>query len=91
MANHLTLGFVFALALTGACATTTLAEGKPKVPANNPCQSDIKKYCSDVVPGNGRVAQCMKKHASELSYGCKKWGEQFAKKHPSVTKEADGK
>ena len=40
------------------------AEGKP-------CQADIQKLCKDVQVGGGRVRECLKSHAAELSAGCK--------------------
>lgn len=35
------------------------------------CRADVEKFCKDVQPGGGRVAQCMKQHESELSDACK--------------------
>ena len=35
------------------------------------CQSDRQTYCGSVEKGGGRVMQCMKQHASQLSPGCK--------------------
>lgn len=35
------------------------------------CSPDVKKYCADVQPGGGRIMQCMKSHASDLSDACK--------------------
>ncbi len=40
--------------------------------ADQPCVADAKKFCDDVRPGEGRVAQCMKEHEKDLSPGCKK-------------------
>jgi hypothetical protein len=38
-----------------------------------PCADIVKKYCSGVVPGGGRVAQCLEKHMDEASIACKDW------------------
>ena len=34
------------------------------------CRSELDTYCAKVAVGEGRVAQCLKDHASELSPGC---------------------
>ena len=34
------------------------------------CRSELDTYCANVAVGEGRVAQCLKDHASELSPGC---------------------
>ena len=34
------------------------------------CRSELDAYCANVEVGEGRVAQCLKDHASELSTGC---------------------
>ena len=34
------------------------------------CQADIKKYCSGVQPGGGRIALCLKPYSSTLSSEC---------------------
>jgi hypothetical protein len=69
----------------------SLADDKGKTPASSPCSDDIQKYCSDVTPGEGRLAKCMKKHASELSSGCKEYGKKYKKEHPEIEKELSSK
>ena len=34
------------------------------------CRAELETYCAEVEVGEGRVAQCLKDHASELSPGC---------------------
>jgi hypothetical protein len=82
---------VIALFLSVPLFSTLAFADQVKVPANNPCTGDIQKYCSDKVPGTGELAKCMKAHASELSSGCKSFGEEFKKKHPEVVKKAEAK
>jgi Cysteine rich repeat len=34
------------------------------------CRAELETHCADVEVGEGRVAQCLKDHASELGPGC---------------------
>jgi hypothetical protein len=34
------------------------------------CRGDLETHCAGMDAGEGRVAQCLKDHASELSPGC---------------------
>jgi Cysteine rich repeat len=52
---------IFCLALS----SVTLAQEA------RPCAEDAAKLCKGVQPGAGRIAQCMKEHANELSPACK--------------------
>jgi Cysteine rich repeat len=36
----------------------------------NSCAEDIKKYCSDVTPGEGRMLYCMHAHEDKISPKC---------------------
>jgi hypothetical protein len=36
-----------------------------------PCAEDIKKSCSNVEPGRGRIVACVKEHLTEFSDVCK--------------------
>jgi hypothetical protein len=35
------------------------------------CKSDLKKFCSEVTPGEGRVAACLNSNEDQLSSKCK--------------------
>ena len=35
------------------------------------CRADRETYCDGVEKGGGRIMQCMKEHAAELSPGCR--------------------
>jgi cysteine rich repeat protein len=50
--------------LLGAAADVS-AQGR------GPCAEDAAKFCKDVQPGKGRMAQCLKEHENELSPSCK--------------------
>ena len=34
------------------------------------CGDDLKKYCSTVTPGEGRIVLCMQAHEDKISVGC---------------------
>ena len=36
----------------------------------NACEEDIKKYCSTVTPGEGRMIYCMEAHEDKISAKC---------------------
>ena len=42
------------------------------------CAGDIKKYCSDVTPGEGRMIYCMQAHEDKISPKCAYELEQTA-------------
>jgi len=48
-----------------------------------PCKEDIKKFCAEVKPGEGRIIKCLKEHENELSESCKT--------HKAVKKEEHNK
>ena len=35
------------------------------------CKEDVKKFCKDVKPGDGRIVECLKKNRESLSESCK--------------------
>lgn len=37
----------------------------------NECKDDLKAYCSDVKPGEGRLINCIDKHMAKVSDRCK--------------------
>jgi hypothetical protein len=39
--------------------------------SNQPCRADLEKLCKGVAQGGGRLSNCLREHASELSPGCK--------------------
>jgi hypothetical protein len=53
-------------ALLLVAGTTATAQPRPRL-----CAADIKAYCTDVVPGEGRVAACIKEHIGDFSPACK--------------------
>ena len=51
-----------ALLLSGSSA---VAQGAARA-----CVADVKKNCAGVEPGEGRIADCIKKHVGDLSTPC---------------------
>ena len=58
----------------------TFAQGAPPAPSGGggefskvreACRADIARFCGDVKPGGGRIRECLKAHAADLSDGCK--------------------
>jgi len=39
--------------------------------AANECRDDLKKFCSDIKPGEGRLLQCIDKNDAKVSGRCK--------------------
>ena len=37
----------------------------------NECRDDLKKYCSDIKPGEGRLLQCVDKNDAKITARCK--------------------
>lgn len=35
------------------------------------CRADYAKFCDGIKPGGGRIAQCLKAHANDLSAECR--------------------
>ena len=54
------------VALMFVAGNTAMAEPRPR-----PCAVDIKAFCTDIQPGEGRIAACIKEHISDFSPGCK--------------------
>jgi hypothetical protein len=54
------------IALLFVAGTTAMAQPRPR-----PCAADIKAYCTDIEPGEGRVAACIKEHIGDFSPACK--------------------
>lgn len=51
-----------------------LLAGEPNVMDWNrsACNADIKRYCGDIKPGEGRIPACLKAHDDKISQPCKK-------------------
>jgi hypothetical protein len=58
----------------------SMATGVYAAQNEKPCAADAAKLCKGVQQGQGRVAQCLKEHANELSPACKENIEKVKEK-----------
>jgi hypothetical protein len=61
---------LFAACITTACLSTTVF-AQTNNAMMRACRSDAQSHCPTVIPGGGRVAQCLKEHEAELTASCK--------------------
>jgi hypothetical protein len=66
----------FLISISGNLASAQPPPGR----VNRSCMTDIDKFCKGIAPGNGRIAQCLKEHTSELSPDCKANRTELKKK-----------
>jgi hypothetical protein len=53
-------------------ASGAMAQMRPGAKAAaRACKPDIRQFCGEVAPGQGRIKACMKAHIRELSEPCK--------------------
>lgn len=58
------------IALTlSALSTAALAQTASERAA---CHGDVKTFCSGVMPGGGRILNCLAKHKNKISAACAK-------------------
>lgn len=67
---------LFPLVCLGLCSVCARAADAPTAPVEGPnvraaCAADVKKFCSGVQPGKGRIRACITQHSDELSAGCR--------------------
>lgn len=77
----------FSLAVQVQAADAPAAAG----PDRNACKEDVKKYCPNVQPGQGRIARCLKGHEKELSQACqdaRTAAREKAKEHAKQKRDA---
>lgn len=82
-----------AAAQTGAAPKT---DDKPAAAAESTgakaCRADIKRFCKDVKPGEGRVGACLKANVKKLSKACRRWAAHGGPGHleDALTADIDG-
>ena len=66
-----TMAALAAASLIALTSYTLQAEG-----GKGACREDVKKHCSGVEKGKGRIRKCLKENEGQLSAGCKARMEQ---------------
>jgi Cysteine rich repeat len=54
---------------TARAQQTSASPAQP--PLRQACRADFQKFCADVHPGSGRIAQCLLAHKESLSPACR--------------------
>ncbi len=57
--------------LSEACRNKVATTSKLAEEVQQACGNDLKKFCAEVVPGGGRLKECLKQHVKEISPGCR--------------------
>ena len=70
MKNSKNLFALIALVLVSLSQVAFAQEEKEKE-KQGPCSTDIQQFCSDITPGKGRIAACLKAHEDKVSAGCR--------------------
>jgi hypothetical protein len=60
-----------ALVILAAAGSGARAQTAAQQAVLDACKTDIAKFCAGVMPGGGRIKDCMKQHQQELSQPCK--------------------
>ncbi len=50
--------------------------------ARKACADDVKRLCTGIKPGEGRIVQCLKEHAQDLSSTCAQTMQQRGARRP---------
>jgi len=68
------------MALIVTLLSIGMAAAAETQPVKNACADDVAKYCKDVKPGGGRLAQCLKQNENQLSPACRSSIEESKKR-----------
>ncbi len=49
----------------------TITLSLPSWAQSNPCLTDYRKHCSGVIPGGGRIIQCLNRKVDSLTPNCR--------------------
>jgi cysteine rich repeat protein len=55
----------------GAVRAQQPSSGLAQPPPHQACKPDIQKFCADLRPGSGRIAQCLLANKDRLSSSCR--------------------
>lgn len=77
MLRDLTLAFTITAVFAGVLAAETAAApaaaqtAPPRKELREACGADLHNLCGGILPGGGRIKQCMMEKFDQLSDGCK--------------------
>jgi hypothetical protein len=57
--------------LPGVAAADDAGAPPPPASPDQACAVDVRKFCADVEPGQGRIVACLRNHEVQLSDSCK--------------------
>ncbi|MEW6584306.1 MAG: cysteine rich repeat-containing protein [Nitrospirota bacterium] len=81
---------IFDKDLTPSCKKRIAQIEEAVQEVSSACADDYNLYCSSVLPGQGRVADCLKRAEKQLSRKCKSALAETKKKAEEVKKEMKG-
>jgi hypothetical protein len=55
-----------------------------------PCTEDVKKFCKQVKPGDGRIRKCLSRHEKELSLACREHTEEMQERADRFLRACQG-
>jgi len=64
------LGAMVMAIVTGGVAQAQ-SDAKPNAQVREACRADVRTLCAGVLPGGGRIKQCMVEKHDQLSEGCR--------------------
>ncbi len=67
---------------SGSAGKGSEGQGNGPRPGRKACAEDVKKLCAGVKAGEGRIMQCLKAHAQDLSPACADMMQQRGKHRP---------
>lgn len=66
-------GTILAIAGAARSADVVKPAAKQKPKGIVACRKDIRRFCAQITPGDGRVGQCLYDHLAELSKSCRRY------------------
>jgi hypothetical protein len=67
----LAIAALLAAAIAASAASRANAQGAARADLRQACGADVRSLCSGILPGGGRIKQCMVDKFDQLSDGCK--------------------
>jgi hypothetical protein len=58
-------------AFSVVCLVALVTVSPASAQYNNPCAGDIERFCGNIQPGQGRIADCLRENEAQLSPRCR--------------------